>query len=98
MPPVAEVQLTKTHSAITCAARVAMARYSPLMRSEGTPTTAPARQAMTPPAGTASQTGTERREARKAAPKPPTPMKAAGPANVLGQFAPPANAYVIVEP
>jgi hypothetical protein len=45
------------HSMMSCAASVAIARYSPLMRSDGMPTSAPIAAAINPPAGTEIQKG-----------------------------------------
>ena len=57
MPPDTHGTWLIVHSMMSCAASVAMARYRPLMRSEGIPTSAPISAAIRPPAGTAIQNG-----------------------------------------
>ena len=54
------------HSMIICAARVAMARYRPLIRRDGIPTIVPTSAAIMPPAGTATQNGMSSRVIRLA--------------------------------
>ena len=57
LPPEMNGTWLIVHWMINCAASVAMARYSPLMRSDGMPTSAPISAAIKPPAGTAIQNG-----------------------------------------
>jgi len=57
MPPEIQVTWLISHSMMNCAASVAIARYSPLMRSEGKPTITPTSAVTTPPAGMPTQNG-----------------------------------------
>ncbi len=66
-PPLMNVTWLMVHSMMTWPARVAMARYRPLMRREGMPTTAPTSAAMSPPASRLTGHGESRRMARFAA-------------------------------
>ena len=50
-PPLTHFQWLMTHSMINWAARVEMARYSPLILSEGVPKKEPTSAAMIPAAG-----------------------------------------------
>ena len=65
-PEIAGVWLI-THSMISWLASVAMARYVPLMRSEGMPTMTPMKAAIRPPAGSVIQNGRASLVARLAA-------------------------------
>ena len=60
---------------MTCAASVAIARYIPLMRSEGRPTTSPTSAVSRPAAGTLSHIGTPSLLTSSADVKAPTPTK-----------------------
>ena len=66
-PPLMNVTWLIVHSMMSCPANVAMARYSPLMRSEGMPTMAPISAAMRPPASRFTGHGEPSRLARLAA-------------------------------
>ena len=57
VPPDTHETWLIVHSMMSCAASVAIARYRPLMRSEGIPTSVPIAAAIRPPAGTAIQNG-----------------------------------------
>src|SRR5260370_36155154 len=67
------------HSMMSWPASVAMARYSPLIRREGIPTTAPMSAAMRPPARRLTGHGEPSRAARGAAVEAPTDMEAPWP-------------------
>src|SRR4026207_1935645 len=64
-PPLIHVTWLIVHSMMSCPARVAMARYKPLMRSDGTPTIPPISAGRRPPgSGAAGRRATDRGEQR----------------------------------
>src|SRR2546426_9330193 len=78
-PPLMNVTWLIVHSMMSCPASVAIARYKPLMRSDGIPTIAPMSAAMSPPAMRLTGHGESRRVARFAAVYAPTDMNAPWP-------------------
>ena len=56
-PPLIHGTWLMTHSMMSCAARVAMARYRPLMRREGMPNRTPTSALVQPPARMPNQNG-----------------------------------------
>ena len=67
VPRVSHSQWRNTYSRMNCAARVAIARYKPLSRSDGMPKNAPTPAVTIPASGIASQNGRCARAARIAA-------------------------------
>jgi hypothetical protein len=66
-PPLMKVTWLMVHSMMSCPARVAIARYRPLIRRDGMPTMAPTMAAMRPPSTRLTGHGHPNRTTRLAA-------------------------------